>query len=448
MPGNVDLALIDIPIGLRDSGAQPRWCEHEARKCLGKRRSSVFTPPVRSSLSFDSYAAASNNNLGRSGKKLSKQAWGIMPKIAEVDAFLESEFAACGVLRESHPEVLFYKLNGNQPMAYAKKNPRPPRCRALHREPVGTARTRPALIGKNGVRVPFRDWRCRRAAYRVVFGDAHNPRASRGEGRDSLGGHTTHDGCSFAELNTRSGRNDRGDGRDNATPFTDRHVAILETFAIQALIAIDNARLFNELQARNEEITEALRREEASGDILRLISNSPEDLATTLQAIPTAAQRLTGMTTGLLLIEGDQAIVRGFAVTPGNDDVMHREIGQPSLINHGELSQSRAPLVRNWNDLSDDGRERLQALGARSYALVPIWRGDTLLGFLSTWSTRESIRSEAITLLQSFADQAAIAIENARLIRELRDSNREVGEAGSTFTITLPMECVQIERAS
>ncbi len=221
--------------------------------------------------------------------------------------------------------------------------------------------------------------------------------------------------------------------RRNAIPFTDRHVAILETFASQALIAIDNARLFNELQARNQEITEALRREEASGDILRLISNSPEDLATTLQAIPTAAQRLTGMTTGLLRIEEDQAIVRGFAVTPGTSDVLHREIGQPSLINeasgYGELLRSRAPLVRNWNELPDDGRERLQALGSRSYALVPIWRGDTLLGFLNTWSTRESIAPAAINLLQSFADQAAIAIENARLIRELRDSNREVNEA-------------------
>lgn len=121
--GGLDLALIDIPIGLRDSGPEPRLCEPVARKCLGKKHSSVFTPPVRSSLSLDSYEAASKNNFGKSGRKLSKQAWGIVPKIAEVDAFLESEFAARGVLRESHPEVLFCKLNDDQPMTHRKNKP-------------------------------------------------------------------------------------------------------------------------------------------------------------------------------------------------------------------------------------------------------------------------------------------------------------------------------------
>jgi predicted RNase H-like nuclease len=119
--GPVALALIDIPIGLRDSGPQPRLCEPEARRLLGPRRSSVFTPPLRSSLQFETYAAASANNHALSGRRLSKQAWGIAPKIREVDAFLADNVEARGRLRESHPEVMFAALNGGSPMRHAKR---------------------------------------------------------------------------------------------------------------------------------------------------------------------------------------------------------------------------------------------------------------------------------------------------------------------------------------
>ena len=116
-----ELLLIDIPIGLWDEGTLQRRCDELARKRLKVRRSSVFTPPLRSSLGLGSYEAASAHNHQRSGRKLSKQAWGIAPKIAEVDAFLAREPAARGVLREAHPELLFSCLNGNVPMAFGKK---------------------------------------------------------------------------------------------------------------------------------------------------------------------------------------------------------------------------------------------------------------------------------------------------------------------------------------
>jgi len=108
--------------------------------------------------------------------------------------------------------------------------------------------------------------------------------------------------------------------------------------------------MFDELQARNTEITEALRREEAGSEILRLISNSPEDLAPTLQAIATAAQRLTGMTSGLLLFEGAQLIIRGLATTPG--DAITGELGSHHSRTCRPFSRSlagREARVQNWD---------------------------------------------------------------------------------------------------
>ena len=119
-----ELLLIDIPIGLWDSGDLQRRCDKAARARLQRRHSSVFTPPLRAALEPPSYSEASACNYQLSGRKLSRQAWGIAPKIAEVDAFFASQPLARGLLRESHPEILFSCLNGGQPMSFGKKTPR------------------------------------------------------------------------------------------------------------------------------------------------------------------------------------------------------------------------------------------------------------------------------------------------------------------------------------
>ncbi len=100
--------------------------------------------------------------------------------------------------------------------------------------------------------------------------------------------------------------------------YTETQIRLFETFAAQAVIAIENAQLFNALQARNREITEALRREEATGDILRQISRAPEELDETLQAIADATTRLTGLSTALWMIDGQDAVLRGRTMRPGD----------------------------------------------------------------------------------------------------------------------------------
>ncbi len=113
--------LIDVPIGLV-SNRGGRACDREARKILGGgRASSVFTAPARAATRVADYIQGSRLNEEITGKRLSKQAWGIVPKIAQVDSFiLSGGLRDRNKLREVHPEVLFWALNDCSPMQFRK----------------------------------------------------------------------------------------------------------------------------------------------------------------------------------------------------------------------------------------------------------------------------------------------------------------------------------------
>jgi predicted RNase H-like nuclease len=112
---------LDIPIGLTDSG--PRACDREARRLLGRpRASSVFPAPIRPVLAATSYAEACQIRLQVEGKKMSRQAWFITPKIREIDLVLRQDPALPARVREVHPEVSFYFLAGGQPQPHGKKS--------------------------------------------------------------------------------------------------------------------------------------------------------------------------------------------------------------------------------------------------------------------------------------------------------------------------------------
>jgi len=116
------LVLIDIPIGLRDSGTQERLCDLEARRVLGvPRGSSVFPAPTRPALNARSYEEACEINSRIRGKRLSRQTWGIAKKIRSIDELLISRPDLRAIVRESHPEVCFWSLNGKRPMSANKK---------------------------------------------------------------------------------------------------------------------------------------------------------------------------------------------------------------------------------------------------------------------------------------------------------------------------------------
>jgi len=117
-----EVLAIDIPIGLPEVG--PRICDLEARAYLGKPRSnSVFPAPIRPVLSTSSYEQACQLGQSIENRKLSKQLWGIIPKIREVDTFLRSDVTRNRWIREIHPEVCFWCWNKGQAMSHSKKKP-------------------------------------------------------------------------------------------------------------------------------------------------------------------------------------------------------------------------------------------------------------------------------------------------------------------------------------
>ena len=118
------LVLIDIPIGLRENGSEERLCDKEARRVLGRPRgSSVFPAPVRPVLGARDYPEACDRSFAVTGKRLSQQAYRICGKIGEVDGLLRRRPELRRVMREMHPEVAFWALNGGQPTAHSKKRP-------------------------------------------------------------------------------------------------------------------------------------------------------------------------------------------------------------------------------------------------------------------------------------------------------------------------------------
>ncbi|MES9992027.1 MAG: DUF429 domain-containing protein [Candidatus Thiodiazotropha sp.] len=117
-----DLTLIDIPIGLKSHGKEERSCDLEARRLLGRRSSSVFPVPCRQAVACNNYQEGSELNHALTGRKLSRQSWGIVPKIAEADRLIR-DLPVKTKLREMHPEVCFRALNRGQPMAHNKKRP-------------------------------------------------------------------------------------------------------------------------------------------------------------------------------------------------------------------------------------------------------------------------------------------------------------------------------------
>lgn len=116
--------FIDIPIGLIDSGSKGRVCDLAARSALGfPRATSVFSAPAYPALAAKNYDHAKRLSLRAIGKKLSKQAYLITPKIREVNDFLLSNRSSGYDIREVHPELCFWALNDRQAMAHSKKRP-------------------------------------------------------------------------------------------------------------------------------------------------------------------------------------------------------------------------------------------------------------------------------------------------------------------------------------
>jgi two-component system, NtrC family, sensor kinase len=214
--------------------------------------------------------------------------------------------------------------------------------------------------------------------------------------------------------------------------FPQRQIDLLKTFADQAVIAIENARLFDEVQAKTRDLEESLQQQTATSEVLQIISSSP-DLTSVFDKMLENATRVCGAEFGsMILVEGDsmrQAALYNApaALAAARTDKVRRHHPQSAMatairakqvVQVADLRTTAAYLERSLATV-----EFAELGGARTLVVVPMLREDEVIGAISIY--RQEVRPFAdkqIELLSNFARQAVIAIENARLLKELRQS--------------------------
>jgi two-component system, NtrC family, sensor kinase len=216
-------------------------------------------------------------------------------------------------------------------------------------------------------------------------------------------------------------------GRKTVAPFTDKQIELVQTFADQAVIAIENVRLFDEVQARTRDLTQSLQQQTATADVLKVISSSPGDLKPVFQSVLENATRLCEAKFGtLFLYDGDSFHFAADVGAPPEYTEFQTGRG-PFRTNRGsQLDQVlRTKRVTHTPDYSAEpfiGRSARVA-GARSSVSVPMLKDEEFVGAIQIFRLEvRPFTDKQIALLNNFAAQAVIAIENTRLLNELRES--------------------------
>jgi len=223
--------------------------------------------------------------------------------------------------------------------------------------------------------------------------------------------------------------------RLEARPFSDKQVALLKTFADQAVIAIENVRLFQELEARTRELAQSVGELRALGDVSQAVS-STLDLEKVLATIVSHAVQLSGCDCGAIYEYDESAQEFNLRASHRMEEEVVEAL-RAARVRLGEGATGQAAITRMPVQIPDITEQReltgtrarplITRFGYRSLLSVPLLREHQILGGLTVWRRQTGeFKPEVVNLLQTFATQSALAIHNARLFREIEEKGRQL----------------------